>query len=119
MDTLYQRFFRANQNQANRIFYREISYVLKIGSLNVHISAVLRSAGVAGCNKKMVAFWALRNFPGEGAFPSARSEEQDIHAANVKYNVQMCEYADVQMKPYNISTLQHSNLFLHHVKKIG
>ena len=51
----------------------------------------LAGTGIAGRYKKLVAFGALANFPGEGAFPSARTEEQDVHGAKDR---EMCGCAD-------------------------
>jgi len=51
----------------------------KVGYLNINVGAKLPCTGITGCNKKLFAFGALGYFPGEGAFPSARTEDQDIH----------------------------------------
>jgi hypothetical protein len=47
----------------------------------------------------------LGYFPGEGAFPSARTEEQDIHSPKIVFNAEMCECAYGQIYTTQLSPL--------------
>src|SRR4051812_23006789 len=79
MNAFYQRFLGANQNQVDVIAEHKSLDAFKVGNFKVNIGAILRSTGITGCNKKVLTLWTLSDFPGEGTFPSARTEDQDIH----------------------------------------
>src|ERR1700740_815610 len=73
MDAFHQRFLRAYQYKVDAILEHGLFYSFKISHLNIQVFPILTGAGITGCNKKPFAFGALSYFPGEGAFPSART----------------------------------------------
>ena len=71
MNTFYQWLFGAHQYQADVVINCKPAYALKICCFDIYIFAILRCAGITGCDKKLLAFWTLSYFPGEGALPAA------------------------------------------------
>ena len=70
-----QRCLRTNNHKADMFLSAEGDDVLMISNVQRHICAVLRRAGIARCDKKMIEQRALGQFPGQGVFTSARTDQ--------------------------------------------
>ena len=71
--------FRPDHDEVDLHHPAEIDHRRMVGHVEHHIGAVLRRAGIAGGDEKLVAERARREAPGQSMLPSAGTDEKDVH----------------------------------------
>ena len=71
--------FRPDHDEIDLHHPAEIDHRSMIRHVEHHIGAVLRGAGIAGSDEKLVAERARREAAGQSMFPSAGPDEKNVH----------------------------------------